>query len=169
MKRRLYFLMPDTLHARELVQELEQHGIDRRCIHAIAGEGVDPGDLPQATSQQRGDVAARIEKVLWLGNLAVFFLALLVLIVMALSQSGWPWLLLPAGIMAASFLGGLGFTTRVPNVHLDEFRDALRHAEVLLLVDVPVRQVARIEKLVHRRHPEAAVGGVGWSISDLPV
>lgn len=169
MKRRLYFLMPDTLHARELVQELEQHGIDRRHIHAIAGEGADPGDLPQATSQQRGDVAARIEQVLWMGNLIVFFMALLVLIVMALSQSGWHWLLLPAGIMVASFLAGLGFTAQVPNVHLDEFRDALRHAEVLLLVDVPVRQVARVEGLVHRRHPEAAVGGVGWSISDLPV
>jgi hypothetical protein len=46
--------------------------------------------------------------------------------------------------------------------------DAL-HAEVLLLVDVPVRQVARIEERVQRRHPEAAAGGVGWSIAVLPV
>jgi len=169
MKRRLYFLLPDTLHARELVQELQQHGIERRHIHAIAGQGVDPGDLPQATPQQRGDMAARIEQVLWLGNLTVFFMALLLLIIMALLQSGWFWLLLPAGIMLVSFLAGLGFTSRVPNVHLAEFRDALRHAEVLLLVDVPIRQVARVEELVHRSHPEAAAGGVGWSLADLPV
>jgi hypothetical protein len=77
--------------------------------------------------------------------------------------------LLPVGIMLVAFLAGLGFTSRVPNVHLGEFRDALRHAEILLMVDVPVQQVARVEDRVHRRHPEAAVGGVGWSLADLPV
>jgi len=169
MKRRLYFLLPDNSHASAVVEELEQNGIDRRHIHAIAGQGSDAGDLPQSTPQQRGDMAARVEKIFWLGNLIVFFMALILLIVMVLTQSGGFWVLLPAGIMLASFLAGVGFTSRVPNVHLDEFRDALRHAEVLLMVDVPVQQVARVEDMVHRRHPEAAVGGVGWSIADLPV
>lgn len=114
-------------------------------------------------------MAARVEKIFWPGNLIVFCMALLLVIVMVLSQSGGPWVLLPVGIMLASFLAGLGFTSRVPNVHLDEFRDALRHAEVLLMVDVPVQQVARVEDMVHRLHPEAAVGGVGWGIADLPV
>lgn len=169
MKRRLYFLLPDNSHAGAVVQELEQHGIDRRHIHAIAGQGSDAGDLPQSTPQQRSDMAARVEKVFWVGNLIVFFLALLLVIAMVLSQSGGLWVLLPTGIMLVSFLAGLRFTSRVPNVHLDEFRDALRHAEVLLMVDVPIQQVAPVEAMVHRRHPEAAVGGVGWSIADLPV
>lgn len=169
MKRRLYFLLPDTAHAREVVAELEQQGIERSHIHAIAGRGADPGDLPQATPQQRGDVAGRLENFLWMANLAVFFLALFLLIVMVLLQTAWVWLLLPTGIMLVSFLAGLGFTSRVPNAHISEFRDAMRHAEVLLMVDVPVRQVASVEKLVHRRHPEATVGGVGWSIADLPI
>ena len=169
MKRRLYFLLPDATHASVVVQELEQHGIKRGYIHAISGQGVDDRDLPQATPQQRGDVAARLEKVLWLANLTAFFMSLLLLIVMVLLQPDWIWLLLPVGIMVASFLAGLGFTSRVPNVHLDEFRDAMRHAEVLLMVDVPVKQVARVEEMVHRRHPEAAVSGVGWSIAHLPI
>jgi hypothetical protein len=169
MKRRLYFLLPDTSHASAVVQELEQSSVDRRHIHTIAGKGSDASDLPQATPQQRGDMAARVEKFLWLGNLIVFFTALLLLIFMVLSQSGGFWVLLPAGVMLATFLAGLGFTSRVPNVHLDEFRDALRHAEVLLMIDVPVQQVARVEELVHRHHPEAAVGGVGWSLANLPV
>jgi len=169
MKRRLYFLLPDNSHASAVVEELEQNGIDRRHIHAIAGQGSDAGGLPQSTPQQRGDMAARVEKIFWVGNLIVFFMALLLLIVMVLLQSGGIWVLLPAAIMLASFLAGVVFTSRVPNVHLDEFRDALRHAEVLLMVDVPVQQVARVENMVHRRHPEAAVGGVGWSIADLPV
>jgi len=169
MKRRLYFLLPDTSHASAVVRELEQQGIDRGHIHAIAGGGSDPGDLPQPTPQQRGDMGARVEKILWLVNLAVFFMALLLLIFMVLSQSGGLWALLPVGIMLVTFLAGLGFTSRVPNVHLDEFRDALRHAEVLLMVDVPRQQVARVGSMVHRRHPEATIGGVGWSIADLPV
>jgi hypothetical protein len=37
------------------------------------------------------------------------------------------------------------------------------------MVDVPVKQVARVEEMVHRRHPEAAVSGVGWSIAHLPI
>jgi len=166
MQRRLYFLLPDALHASAVVQELEQQGIERRHIHAIAGQGVDSGELPQATLQQRGDTGARFEKVLWLANLAAFSMALLLLIVMLLLQSGWLWLLLPEGVMLVTFLVGLGFTSRVPNVHLNEFRDAMRHAEVLLMVDVPVKQVARVEEMVHR-HPEATVGGVGWNIAHL--
>jgi hypothetical protein len=166
MKRRLYFLLPDPSHASAVVQELEEDGIERRHIHAIAGEGGDNGDLPQATLQQRTDMAARVEKILWRANLAAFSMALLLLIVMLLLQSGWLWLLLPVGVMLVSFLAGLGFTSRVPNVHLDEFRGAMRHAEVLLMVDVPVKQVARVEEMVHR-HPEATVGGVGWNIAHL--
>jgi hypothetical protein len=168
MKRRLYFLLPDTAHASGVVQELERHGIERSHIHAIAGQGIDPGDLPMATLRQRGDAAAGIEKFLWLANLAAFFISLLLLIVMMLLQPDWLWLLLPLGVMLVCFIAGLGFTSRVPNVHLDEFRDAMRHAEVLLMVDVPVKQVARVEALLHR-HPEVTVGGVGWNIAHLSV
>ncbi len=166
MKRRLYFLLPDTSHASTLVQELEQQGIKRRYIHTIYRQGGDPGDLAQAIPQLRGDKAARVEKILWLTNLAAFCMALLLLIVMALLQTGWPWLLLPVGIMLLSFLAGLGFTSRVPSVRLDRFRDAMRHAEVLLIIDVPVQQVARVEEIVHR-HPEAADGGADWGIAHM--
>ncbi|MBI5039891.1 MAG: hypothetical protein HZB57_01360, partial [Gammaproteobacteria bacterium] len=56
--------------------------------------------------------------------------------------------------------------THVPNIHLREFAAALRHGELVLMVSVPRNRVAEIEDLVHRHHPDAAVGGVGWS-SDL--
>ena len=71
------------------------------------------------------------------------------------------WLLLPLAVMVANFLAGLYFTS-LPNTHLGEFRDALGHGEVLLMVDVPENQVALVEHRVHHQHPEAAVGGVGW-------
>lgn len=169
MKRRLYFLLPDAEHARGVLGELQTAGIERKFMHAIAGRDADLEDLPVATKQQRADIAARTESYLWNGNLVIFFVALLALLVLAVLQVNGYWLLLPAGIMLIAFIAGLEFVTHVPNVHLGEFRDALRHREILLMIDVPVTQVARVEELVHRHHPEAVDGGVGWSIAALPV
>jgi hypothetical protein len=169
MKRRLYFLLPDTEHARAVVNELEARGIERKSMHAIAGRGGDVSDLPVASRMQRDDLGARIEQYLWGGNLALFFMALIALVVLALLPLVWWWLLLPVGIMLVSFLTGLEFVMHTPNVHLAEFQSAMRHREILLMIDVPARQVADVEELVHRRHPEAIAGGVGWSVDALQV
>jgi hypothetical protein len=169
MKRRLYFLLPDNEHARAVVSELESRGIERRCMHAIAGRGGDTSGLPVASPMQRNDAGARLEHYLWGGNLLLFFLALIALAVLALLPLAWWWLLLPAGIMLVSFLTGLEFVMHTPNVHLDEFQSAMHHREILLMIDVPARQVADVEEMVHRRHPEAIAGGVGWSFDALHV
>ena len=71
------------------------------------------------------------------------------------------WLLLPVGIMTANFLLGLK-VINTPNAHLGEFRDALSHGEVLLLVDVPETRVQEVGNDIHQQHPEAMIGGVGW-------
>ena len=167
MKRRLYFLLPDTEHTRAVVDELEASGIDRKHMHVIAAQGVDLEGLPVATRKQRRDLGARLEALFWDGNLVLFFIALLVLIVLALMQVSWYWLLLPAAIMLATFLSGVEFTHHIPNVHLSEFSDAIHHREILLMVDVPVRKVAQVETMVHRHHPEAVTGGVGWHVDAL--
>jgi hypothetical protein len=169
MKRRLYFLLPDAEHARVVVNELEARGIERNFIHAIAGRGGNANGLPGASRMQRNDLGARIEHYLWGGNLALFFLALIALVVFALLPLSWWWLLLPAGIMLVSFLTGLEFVMYTPNVHLAEFQSAMRHREILLMIDVPAGQVADVEETVHRRHPEAITGGVGWSVNALQV
>ena len=67
-------------------------------------------------------------------------------------------------VMVLTFLAGGQFAVNVPDVQLTEFTDALSHGEVLLMVDVPRHQVAEIEGHVHHRHPEAGVGGVGWTM-----
>ena len=169
MKRRLYFLLPDNWHAAALVSELEIWGIDRSRMHAIAGRGGDVSGLPVASRMQRSDLGARIERYLWDGNLALFFLALVALVVVALLPLPWWWMLLPAGIMLAAFLTGLEFVMHTPNVHLAEFQSAMQHREILLMIDVAAGQVADVENLVRRHHPEAIAGGVGWSIEALPV
>ena len=169
MKRRLYFLLPDSEHTRTVVDELETSGIDRKYLHVIAAQDVDLEGLPIATRNQRRDLGARLESLFWDGNLVLFFIALLALIVIALMQVSWYWLLLPVAVMLATFIAGVEFTSLIPNVHLSEFSDAIHHREILLMVDVPVGQVSRIEELVHRHHPEAVTGGVGWHVEALHI
>ena len=46
MKRHLYILLPDTVHTRNVVDELETSDIERRHMHVIAAQDVDPDGLP---------------------------------------------------------------------------------------------------------------------------
>jgi hypothetical protein len=161
MNRRLYFLMPDRAHAIAVVEDLVANGIDIGHMHAIGDRRTRLDGLPNASPRQRRDSASRIERILWNGNLVCFGLALVATLIAPIFIGlGW-WLLLPIGVMAANFLAGLHFTG-IPNTHLGEFRDALAHGEILLLVDVPEARVAEVEGEIHHHHPEATVGGVGW-------
>jgi len=169
MKRRLYLLLPDVTHSRAVVDAIAASGIRRSALHVVARPDLDLTGLPAATSGQRRDAGRLLETVLWDGNLAVFFVGLLVLIGLVLLQVEGTWLLLPAAVMLITFAGGLVFASHLPNVHLSEFTDAIHHGELLLMVDVPVLQVSYVESLLHRHHPEAVAGGVGWHFDFLHV
>lgn len=166
MDRRLYFLIPDRQHALAVVDELVEHGIDREHIHTLADKRTRTDGLPVASKRQRNGTTQRVEKIGWNANLACFALALIALIVMPVLYGLSWWLLVPVAIMVTNFMIGLHFTN-VPNTHLGEFRDALAHGEILLLVDIPESRVAEVEQDIHHHHPEAAIGGVGWSAKAL--
>ena len=162
MLRRLFFLFPDTDHAQCVVDELMDRDIPERRMHAIA-RGVDLGSLPRASERQKSDTKFRLEWFIWNTNLTLFFVALFVLIA-SLALASVLWAALSLLVMLLTFIAGERFAVKVPDVHLSEFTDALAHGEVLLMVDVPAHRVAEIEGYVHHHHPEAAVGGVSWTI-----
>ena len=161
MNRRLYFLLPDRSHALSVVDELTRPGIDKLHMHALADRRTRLDGLPGATRRQQQDSATRLEKLLWNTNLISFACALSTLIVLLITLGPSWWLSIPVGILAVNYFIGLHFSN-IPNTHLGEFRDALAHGEILLLIDVPESRVAEVEDQVHRRHPEAVPGGVGW-------
>jgi len=162
MLRRLFFLFPDTEHAQSVVNELIDRGIHTRHIHAIA-KGVDLKSLPEATERQKADTTFRLEWFIWNTNLVLFVVALMVCFV-SLISGALVWAAVSLLFMLVTFSAGEQFVVRVPDVHLTEFTDALSHGEVLLMIDVPARRVAEIEDYIHRRHPVACVGGVGWAL-----
>jgi hypothetical protein len=161
MNRRLYFLLPDRAHALSVVGELARDGISTGNMHALGDRGTPLDGLPTASRRQTNDAAGHLEDFLWNANLLSFVVALGIFIILAVTTEPGPWLLAPVAIMVANFLAGLRFA-KLPNTHLNEFRDALAHGEILLLVDVPEHRVATVEHQIHHRHPEATVGGVCW-------
>lgn len=165
MRRRLYFVLPDSRVTANIVDELRNAGIDSRYI-AIASRNPAQVRIPDVHIQDATkDPGEHLERIVWDINLAVFFVALLALVAMLAILGVTLWLGIPVAVMLTCFTAGLRFT-QVPNTHLCEFAAALRHGELVLMVSVPRGRVAGIEDLVHRHHPDAAVGGVGWS-SDL--
>jgi hypothetical protein len=166
--RRLYFIVPDEPQAVRIVADLKTVGVDRQHIHAIAGKGVTLEKLPVANKRQQRDTVWRLQQILWLGNLVLFVLGAIGLIVSVL-QGSLTGAILSFAAMALTLTAGVLFATRVPDTHLDEFRGVLSHSEVLLMVDVPPQQVADIEELIRRHHPEATAGGTGWTIEALQI
>ena len=43
MKRRLYFLLPDTKHTHAVVNDLKVSGIDTETMHTLSNDGRRPG------------------------------------------------------------------------------------------------------------------------------
>jgi hypothetical protein len=167
MLRRLFFLFPDTEHARHAVDQLIDRGVSVRRMHTIA-YGVELGTLPAASERQKRDTKFRLEKLLWNANLALFLSATIAFIASLVSGSVL-WAALSLFVMLLTFISGEQFAVKVPEVTLSEFTDALEHGEVLLMVDVPVYRVAEIEGFVHHHHPEAVVGGASWTVDALGI
>ena len=168
MHRRLYFVLPDAGHARAAAADLRAAGLDDAHLHALAREGTDLAGLPPASPRQRIDTLGRAERWLWNANLALFALALAGL-AWALAAGAALAVAVALAVMVATVTAGYLFVQRLPHTHLEEFRQALAHGEVLLMVDVPAGRVAEIEALMRRRHPEAVPGGATWTVDALGV
>lgn len=168
MNRRLYFLCPDEAHVCSVIDELNDAGIDDTHIHVISHHDLERDKLPALTQLHRLDNSWWVGKLAWYANILLFVLA----------TGGFVWALISSVTLAAilalmvmlsSFFAGVWSSIMVPNVHLDEFLDNLVRDEILLMVIVAKKRVAEIEDLVCGRHPEASMGGVGWSIEALGV
>ncbi len=166
MLRRVYFLSPDVEHAQTVVTELGQVGVDRAQIHTMAREDIDISSLPAATKDQKRDRVWLFDRVFWFGDLAIFAVALLGL-VLTLYWGLYLWTVVAAVVMVVTFFLGEIFATKIPHAHLNEAKGALARGEILLMVDVPKHRVDEINGLVSKHHPETEPSGVGWTIQAL--
>lgn len=163
MRRRLYYLFPDAVHAQTLDRELSSLAVPGVRVHAVVDKTTPftgTMDVQHVTTEIDQDTL--LEWRLWRLNLGIFFLALPVFVGMLVFAPSW-YLVIPLMIMVVCFATGASFALHVPNVHRDEFNHAVHHGEVLMMVDVPSAELNKVDHHIHRLHPEAVSGGVGWA------
>jgi hypothetical protein len=160
--RRIFFVIPDALHARHVVDELQAAGVNRSQLHTWSRSGVTLTGLPVASEPQSQDRAWTLDKLLWNADLILFGLAAVGLALAAIYGSVG-WVIAALAVMLGSYLFGRWFAVKVPHTHLTDLRVPLAHGEVVLMVDVPKDRVRKVEQLVSRHHPGAHVGGIGWA------
>ena len=81
MNRRLYFLLPSVDLTEKVISELTTTGIapDHIHVHAQKAERVD--QLPNYLNEKQLMMSQKIENTIWYSNLAIFFIALILLTV----------------------------------------------------------------------------------------
>lgn len=170
MRRRLYFLLPNVKHAKQVYRQLLLSHVEERYIHALAREGITLGDLPEATIMEKSDARHGLGLGLVVGGLtgalagvvALMFppsgLAMNLSIILAMSVIGAIMGLWVSGMIASD----------VPNTHLKEFTKEIEEGKILLIVDVPKEQVQTVTRKVKKSHPEADMRGHDPTIPAFP-
>lgn len=159
--QRLSLLVPDVEGARQLVNELQQAGIEEHHIHLIAKDHarLEKANLPEAGLLQRSEFLPAVERGAAVGG-ATGLLA-------GIAAVSFP----PAGlvlgggaILSIGLLGaGLGawisstVGDRASENQLEELEQAVEQGQILMLIDVPKEQVATISNLIER-HQEHWAG-----------
>ena len=162
MRRRLYFLLPTTARARQVVDELLLARIDDHHIHVTAKEGTPLGDLPQANVLQRSDLIHGAETGFGVGG-ATGILAGLVTIAFppeGITLGGWTLLVMAlAGALIGAWVAGM-IGADIPNSQLKEFESAVENGQILMMVDIPRDKVETVTTMIKQHHPEADMHGI---------
>ena len=170
MLRRLYFLLPDVETARQVERELLLARIDDRRLHFMAKDGVDLGDLPEASVAQKSDYVHGMGVGLIAGACTGGLMGLL--------SAGLYFGFAPTGIAVAGLLviTGAAFGVwmagmvgaSVPNTRLTAFTEPLDRGQILLMVDVPLHRIDEVKALIKQHHPDAEDHGLEPSVPAFP-
>lgn len=166
MRHRLYYFLPDMDSVRRTFDDLLLSRIEQRHIRFLSEQETLPPDLPEAgfllktdvlhggvTGMIVGAVLGLVFGLLLIGYADLGQATVLGTTLMGLLFGGW------ASSMAAAAL---------PNSRLKAFAPELKKGRILMIVDVPARQVEHIEKMLADRHPETRFGGEASHVPVFP-
>lgn len=169
MKRRLYFLLPDLKTAETIERELLLARVDEPHMHFLARDGVNLGKLHVANLLQRSDLLHGMALGLIAGGATGAFAGFLVMANGAVEQTGLGIVLVLAllGAIIGAWASGM-IAVSIPNTYLKRFQHAIEQGQILLMVDVPLRRVREIRRLITALHPEAKEKGQESHIPAFP-
>jgi hypothetical protein len=159
--KRLCFLSPNQTHARHVVADLKGQGIPEQQIYAIAKEGIELEGLPDA-GPEVDDFLPAYERGVALGGTAALLAGLAAMVFPGTGIVIGGGMLLLYTLFGAGFgglltaIGGAAF----PSSRLQEFELALEKGQILVMVDVPAKEVEKYEMLIRKLDPEVRVEGI---------
>ncbi|MFZ1910386.1 MAG: DUF1269 domain-containing protein [Burkholderiales bacterium] len=168
--RRLYFLVPDTVVGKKVVDELLLSHVDWKHIHVLAKRGTPLQDLPEASVWQKSDIIPAMLRAVPIGGGTGVLCGLVALVLE-------PHLVLAGGaVLLGSALAGAGVGVylggmvglNVGNTRLKAFTQAIERGELLLITDVPRDRVEEITERIKRAHPGAEPQGTEPRVPAFP-
>jgi hypothetical protein len=170
--RRLYFLIPTIDSAKDIVDELLLARIEQRHIHIASADhhALLEANLPEASLLQESDFVPAVERGLAIGGATGILagVAAVALPGVGLALGGGAVLgigLAGAGVGAwASGMIGIS----APSSRLSDFETAINQGSLLMMVDVPKKQVEEVTEMVKKHHPEAHIEGTEPVIPAFP-
>ncbi len=170
MRRRLYFLLPDTASAKQVVNDLLLARIEERHMHFLARDDISLDGLHEASILQKSDIVHGAESGLVVGGFAGIVAGIVVLAFPPEGTTLHLVTVLLTAMLGAAFGAWVSsmVASSIPNSRLKAFDKAIQRGEILLMVDVPASRVEEVRELFDRRHPEAARGGQEPTIPAFP-
>jgi len=158
--KRIAFLSPDMAHARNVVDELLQQGIDRQHIYTITPKGVDREDLP-GPGTEADDFLPGYIRGLVIGGVAGLVAGVILYFLQTATLEVGAYMILLVTLLGAG-LGGFGTgisAAAFSNTRLDEFKQDLTKGKILVMADVKPDDERSIEAAVKVVDPESKVAG----------
>jgi hypothetical protein len=170
MRRRLYFMVPDTASARRIRDELLLARIEDGHIHVLAKDGVALEGMQEASILQRTDFVHGAETGLVVGGGIGILAGLVALLFPPAGIDLQLVTILVTALIGAAFGAWVSsmIASSIPNSRLKTFEAGIQAGRVLMMVDVPASRVDEIRKLVATHHPEASGGTPEPTIPAFP-
>jgi hypothetical protein len=164
--KRLFFLVPDLVMTKSMVQELEAYGIEERDIHIVgnreATRNLKRENLPEANIVQTSDLMPALKR----GALIGIFFSIVLFIVFYLSLPAEIHIK-PIALVAILFFGIvfgswtstlIGVSVNDPIVHKHE--KYLKEGHFILMIDCDDAKEKEIIQLVLAHYPDAELAGI---------
>jgi hypothetical protein len=170
MRRRLYFLLPDVPSTQQVVNDLLLARVEARRMHVLGRRDTDLRELPQANVLQKTDVIHGAQTGVVLGA-ALGALGGVLFTIYPPGDSTLPLVTILVGALLGALFGFWASSlvgAAVPNSRLKPFQVWIERGMLLLMIDVPSRDMRRIADLVIHQHPQAVPGGSEPTIPAFP-
>jgi len=165
---RLYFLVPETSLAEQIVSELKRHGALVEDIGVLGNSDALSDNLPDASLTESSDVETSLKQGAAVGGATGLLAGLTAATVPGGFAVGGAALLgmtlggSAFGAWASSLIG-----VSVPNREVEAFQAAIKRGALLMIVNTERLGREQAKRIVSSRHPEVTYGGEEGDIKSV--